>query len=125
MKVYNVSNNLPQSQQNFGKASFYRMPDELKQVMLNDTDFDYFSKINDVEVMATPKATWKDPLRFRTAKVDEKACLTCVVMSEDYSFSTIDVATDKKLMAPLNEQVQTLLKTIKKLALEERLKRMF
>lgn len=124
MQIYNVSNSLPEAnKQHFQGAKFFRVPDELKQVILKNDNFDYLAKRYNVDVTATPRATWKDPLRLRKPKADEKSYLTCEIKKQDevYGYRILNVTSEKKLLAPLQEHVQSFLKMIEEISMKERL----
>lgn len=109
-----INNSTPSSTQNFGAAKFYKVPAELQEVMKANKAFNNIARKQDIIVTATPRATWRDPLRLRTPKSDEKCYLDYVIKDIDFGYGGYakPVATNSSLIAPLQEHVQTLLKTL-------------
>lgn len=109
-----INNSTPCSTQNFGAAKFYKVPAELQEVMNANKAFRNIAREQDIIVTATPRATWRDPLRLRTPKPDEKCYLDYAIRDFDFGYSgyTKPVITKSNFIAPLKEHVQSLLNTL-------------
>lgn len=116
----------PLSQQKFEGAKFFKIPEQMQEVMLKDVSFNRLVQDYDIFVSASPKKTWKDPFGLRMPASDEKCRLSCEMhnLDDDSENLLVHVTTKSKFVAPLREHVNTLLKQLQEFDFTTRVNRL-